>query len=95
LVADARAGLEALTTALTRYHVDPGYTARIDGANADWRQAVEHAYHLGHQPLPAQTEILGALNESMDERDVVVQAAGSMPGDCRCYGAPGTPSSTT
>ena len=42
---------------------------------------VEHAYHLGHQPLPAQTEILGALNEFMDERDVVVQAAGSMPGD--------------
>ena len=81
LVADARAGLEALTTALTGYHVDPGYTARIDSSNADWRQAVEHAYHLGHQPLPAQTEILGALNESMDERDVVVQAAGSMPGD--------------
>ena len=81
LVADARAGLEALTTALTGYHVDPGYTARIDSANADWRRAVEHAYHLGHQPLPAQTEILGALNEFMDERDVVVQAAGSMPGD--------------
>ena len=59
----------------------PAYTARIDSANADWRQVVEHAYHLGHQPLPAQTEILGALNEFMDERDVVVQAAGSMPGD--------------
>ena len=42
---------------------------------------MEHAYHLGHQPLPAQTEILGALNEFMAERDVVVQAAGSMPGD--------------
>jgi 3D-(3,5/4)-trihydroxycyclohexane-1,2-dione acylhydrolase (decyclizing) len=85
LVADARAGLEALTEALSipgaGYHVDPEYTARIDGANADWRQVVEHAYHLGHQPLPAQTEILGALNEFMDERDVVVQAAGSMPGD--------------
>jgi 3D-(3,5/4)-trihydroxycyclohexane-1,2-dione acylhydrolase (decyclizing) len=42
---------------------------------------VDRAYHLGWQPLPAQTEILGALNEFMDERDVVVQAAGSMPGD--------------
>ena len=85
LVADARAGLEALTTALSipgaGYHVDPGYTTRIEAANADWRRVVEHAYHLGHQPLPAQTEILGALNEFMDERDVVVQAAGSMPGD--------------
>ena len=85
LVADARAGLEALTTALSipgaGYHVDPGYTARIEAANADWRRVVEHAYHLGHQPLPAQTEILGALNEFAGERDVVVQAAGSMPGD--------------
>jgi 3D-(3,5/4)-trihydroxycyclohexane-1,2-dione acylhydrolase (decyclizing) len=85
LVADARAGLEALTTALSisgaGYHVDPGYTARIEAANADWRRVVEHAYHLGHQPLPAQTEILGALNAFLDERDVVVQAAGSMPGD--------------
>jgi 3D-(3,5/4)-trihydroxycyclohexane-1,2-dione acylhydrolase (decyclizing) len=89
LVADARAGLEALTTALTEalsvpgagYHTDEAYRAGIEAANADWRQVVEHAYHLGHQPLPAQTEILGALNEFMDERDVVVQAAGSMPGD--------------
>ena len=66
---------------MSGYHVDPAYTAGIDSANADWRQVVERAYHLGHQPLPAQTEILGALNEFMDERDVVVQAAGSMPGD--------------
>ena len=85
LVADARAGLEALTEALSipgaGYRTDEAYRTRIDSANADWRQVVEHAYHLGHQPLPAQTEILGALNEFMDERDVVVQAAGSMPGD--------------
>jgi len=42
---------------------------------------VDHAFHLGHGPLPAQTEVLGALNEVLDPRDVVVQAAGSMPGD--------------
>ena len=81
LVADARAGLEALTGAMSRYHVDEAYTASIESENASWRRVVEHAYHLGHQPLPAQTEILGALNEFMAERDVVVQAAGSMPGD--------------
>ena len=81
LVADARAGLEALTEAMAGYHVDEAYTARIDAENARWRHVVEQAYHLGHQPLPAQTEILGALNEFMAERDVVVQAAGSMPGD--------------
>jgi 3D-(3,5/4)-trihydroxycyclohexane-1,2-dione acylhydrolase (decyclizing) len=42
---------------------------------------VDEAFHLGHEPLPAQTEVLGALNEEMAPTDVVVQAAGSMPGD--------------
>jgi 3D-(3,5/4)-trihydroxycyclohexane-1,2-dione acylhydrolase (decyclizing) len=81
LVADARAGLEALAGALAGYHVEDSYPARLRELDSDWRQVVEHAYHLGHQPLPAQTEIIGALNEFLDERDVVVQAAGSMPGD--------------
>ncbi|MFY9929669.1 MAG: thiamine pyrophosphate-dependent enzyme, partial [Streptosporangiaceae bacterium] len=81
LVADARAGLEALTQALAGYRTPDAYTAHLAEENSQWRQVVDHAYHLGHQPLPAQTEVLGALNELMDDRDVVVQAAGSMPGD--------------
>jgi len=81
LVTDARAGLEALTEAMAGYRVDEAYTTRFHELTASWRNTVDRAYHLGHQPLPAQTEILGALNEFMDERDVVVQAAGSMPGD--------------
>ncbi len=48
---------------------------------AGWNRVVDDAFHLGHQPLPAQTEVLGALNEELAARDVVVQAAGSMPGD--------------
>ncbi len=81
LVADARAGLEALTVAMAGYRADEAYRARARELNARWQPVVDEAYHLGHQPLPAQTEILGALNEFMDPRDVVVQAAGSMPGD--------------
>jgi len=81
LVADARAGLEALTSALAGYHTPEAYTAALAEHDARWQQVVDHAYHLGHQPLPAQTEVLGTLNELMDDRDVVVQAAGSMPGD--------------
>ncbi|HEX7163124.1 MAG TPA: 3D-(3,5/4)-trihydroxycyclohexane-1,2-dione acylhydrolase (decyclizing) [Trebonia sp.] len=81
LVADARAGLDALTSELAGYRVSEGYRERVRDLTARWRQAADRAYHLGHQPLPSQTEILGALNEFMGERDVVVQAAGSMPGD--------------
>jgi len=81
LVADARTGLEALTEALDGYRVDGSYTTRIRQLVDDWNRVVDQAYHLDHQPLPAQTAVLGTLNEVMGPRDVVVQAAGSMPGD--------------
>jgi len=81
LVADARAGLDALTEALAGYHVEEAYTARHRRLVEDWNRVVDNAYHLGHQPLPAQSEVLGTLNEVIGPRDVVVQAAGSMPGD--------------
>ena len=43
---------------------------------------VDKAYHLDHQPLPAQTEVLGALNESIGtERDRRAGRRESMPGD--------------
>jgi 3D-(3,5/4)-trihydroxycyclohexane-1,2-dione acylhydrolase (decyclizing) len=36
---------------------------------------------MGNGPLPAQAEVIGVVNEACGARDVVVQAAGSMPGD--------------
>ncbi|MGD9528843.1 3D-(3,5/4)-trihydroxycyclohexane-1,2-dione acylhydrolase (decyclizing) [Pseudonocardia sp.] len=77
LLADARAALDALTEALAGYRVENTWSAHRDA----WNATVDEAFHLGHQPLPAQTEVLGALNEELDPSDVVVQAAGSMPGD--------------
>ena len=47
----------------------------------DWDAVVERAYTLGHGPLPAQSEVIGVVNRVSDPRDVVVCAAGSMPGD--------------
>lgn len=75
LVADARAGLEALTDALSGHRTSSTWDVSA------WNRTVDEAFHLGHQPLPAQTEVLGALNEEIHATDVLVQAAGSMPGD--------------
>ena len=47
----------------------------------DWDATVERAYTLGHGPLPAQSEVIGTVNRVSGPRDVVVCAAGSMPGD--------------
>jgi 3D-(3,5/4)-trihydroxycyclohexane-1,2-dione acylhydrolase (decyclizing) len=77
VVADARAGLDALTTALQGTRFEASYAEDV----AAWQRTVDEAYHLGHGPLPAQSEVIGAVNDACGERDVVVQAAGSMPGD--------------
>ena len=81
VVADARRGLEALAAGLDDYRVEADYTAHYQRLAADWATVTDRAYHLGHQPLPAQTEVIGAVNEIAGPRDVVVQAAGSLPGD--------------
>jgi 3D-(3,5/4)-trihydroxycyclohexane-1,2-dione acylhydrolase (decyclizing) len=63
------------------YRVSAEYTAGFTAHREEWTRVVDRAYHLDHGPLPAQTEVLGALNELMEPRDVIVQAAGSLPGD--------------
>jgi 3D-(3,5/4)-trihydroxycyclohexane-1,2-dione acylhydrolase (decyclizing) len=77
LVADARAGLEALGG----FAVADEYRERTRDLAAEWEETVERAYTLGHEPLPAQSEVIGVVNRVSGPRDVVVCAAGSMPGD--------------
>jgi 3D-(3,5/4)-trihydroxycyclohexane-1,2-dione acylhydrolase (decyclizing) len=81
LVADARAGLTALTSALAGWRADPSYTQHARDLAAAWQRTVDDAYRSRHQPLPAQAEVIGVVNEVAGPRDVVVCAAGSMPGD--------------
>ncbi|MFC8394219.1 MULTISPECIES: 3D-(3,5/4)-trihydroxycyclohexane-1,2-dione acylhydrolase (decyclizing) [unclassified Streptomyces] len=81
LVADARLGVEALAAALGDWEVTPEYRAATRRLIARNREIEEGCFTVGHGPLPAQTEILGALNDVLDDRAVVINAAGSMPGD--------------
>jgi 3D-(3,5/4)-trihydroxycyclohexane-1,2-dione acylhydrolase (decyclizing) len=81
LTADARAGLDALRAALPGWSVAPDYRAEAPRLARSWDETVERAYRLGHAPLPAQSEVIGAVNRVAGPRDVVVCAAGSMPGD--------------
>ena len=81
LVADARAGLAALRRGLAGWSVSSPYANEIGELRARWNSTVDAAYGTVHQPLPAQSEILGIVNAECGPRDVVVCAAGSMPGD--------------
>jgi 3D-(3,5/4)-trihydroxycyclohexane-1,2-dione acylhydrolase (decyclizing) len=91
VVADARATLEALTTALDGWTTDPAYQQRAVDLDAEWQKVIDTCVAPHDQPLPAQTEVFGALNELMDDHDVVINAAGSMPGDLQALWRARTP----
>lgn len=87
-VADARAGLEALTGALRGHRVASGYEAEYGERKLAWEAVVDAAYAApeagdaaSHKARPSQTQVLGALDAVVDDTDIVINAAGSLPGD--------------
>ena len=81
LVGDARVTLEELLPLLEGWQVAPDYRAQAERRNREWDEEVERIYHLGHAPLLSQGEVIGAVNTLSRPRDVVLCAAGSLPGD--------------
>ncbi len=81
VLADARVGLAELDQALAGYRVDAEYAARIARFHAEWDREVDRIYDLRHGPPLSQGEVIGAVNQVSGPRDVVVCAAGSLPGD--------------
>lgn len=83
LVADAREGLLALTEALTETPADhrPG-TARWAAAKQDWQERTDAAYTpRSEDARPTQAQVLGVLDTLVDGTDILINAAGSLPGD--------------
>lgn len=81
VVADARAALEELAILLAAHSVPADYRERVRTYREQWEREVDRLYGLGHGPPVSQGEVIGAVNNAAGERDVVVCAAGSMPGD--------------
>ncbi|HYA53024.1 MAG TPA: 3D-(3,5/4)-trihydroxycyclohexane-1,2-dione acylhydrolase (decyclizing) [Streptosporangiaceae bacterium] len=79
--ADARTALTALTERLSGWSTPAAYRDRARDLAREWDATVQRAYTLNHQPLPAQSEVIGVVNDVSGPRDVVICAAGSMPGD--------------
>jgi len=61
--------------------VSDAYRKEAEQLAREWDHEVGRLYALGHGPVPAQSEVIGAVNMFSEPTDVVVCAAGSMPGD--------------
>jgi 3D-(3,5/4)-trihydroxycyclohexane-1,2-dione acylhydrolase (decyclizing) len=81
IVADVKVVLEEIQQALGDFHVRHDYSARLGRLKAEWKQEVDRIYNLHHGPPISQGEVIGIINSFIQPRDVIVNAAGSAPGD--------------
>jgi len=91
VVTDARVTLELLVERLGGVHVAAEYAAEIASLKAAWDAEVERLFHLNNPGKPAQSEVIGAMWEAAGERDVLLSAAGSHPGDLHKLWRPRSP----
>lgn len=81
VIADARETLDALLPELAGWRVSVEYAERIAREKAEWDATVDASFAPSGAELPGQPEIINAIQSASGPRDVIVQAAGSLPGD--------------
>ena len=81
LTGDARVALEELQSAVAGYQIEKSYATRIAAFRADWEKEVDRIYAVRKTPPLSQGEVIGALNSFTEASDILLCAAGSLPGD--------------
>src|SRR5712692_574069 len=81
LIADAQAGLDALDSALAAWTAPADWTAKARALAAGWNETVTRATARSNTALPSDAQVLGAVNRAAGASDVIVCAAGGLPGE--------------
>jgi 3D-(3,5/4)-trihydroxycyclohexane-1,2-dione acylhydrolase (decyclizing) len=81
LTSDAKVCLEELGTLLDGFQTEKAYQQEIAALNADWDRYVSSVYQVKGELPVSQVEVVGAVNSFSEAKDVVLCAAGSLPGD--------------
>jgi 3D-(3,5/4)-trihydroxycyclohexane-1,2-dione acylhydrolase (decyclizing) len=81
VVGDARETLEELRELLAGYAVAPAYRVEAQRLHDEWDREVQRIYDIRLTPLPSQGELIGVINELAGSDAIMLNAAGSMPGD--------------
>ncbi len=81
LVGDARESLRELTELLADHTVSTKYRSEVEQAADSWRREVDRIIEIQDAPTLSQAEAIGIVNAAAGDHHVVVNAAGSMPGD--------------
>jgi 3D-(3,5/4)-trihydroxycyclohexane-1,2-dione acylhydrolase (decyclizing) len=81
LVGDARVTVEELDPRTAAYRVGEGYATSLANWKREWEAETDRLFRGTGAPLLSQAEVIGAVHAALDARDVIVCAAGSLPGD--------------
>ena len=81
LVGDARRGLQELEARLSEWKAPGAWTAHLRDLAKDWNVVVDRVTQPTNVPLPSDAQVLGAVNRATGRRDVLVCAAGGLPGE--------------
>ena len=92
LVADAKVGLAELEAALTGWKAPAGWSAQVQTSRDVWLETAARYTAMGNQALPSDAQVIGAVQRQSRASDVVLCAAGGLPGELHKLwqaGAPG------
>jgi 3D-(3,5/4)-trihydroxycyclohexane-1,2-dione acylhydrolase (decyclizing) len=81
LVADAREGLMALSEALGSHKAPAGWVSEAGAEKAAWNEAAARATAASNAALPSDAQVIGAVQRASRPDDVLVGAAGGLPGE--------------
>lgn len=81
LTGDARLTITELQQALGDYSVAASYRAQVNDFRARWENEVDRIYGIHVAPPVTQGEVIGIVNNFTKPSDIVICAAGSLPGD--------------
>lgn len=92
LVADAKAGLAELEAALSGWKAPAGWSAQMQASRDVWLETAARYTAMSNQALPSDAQVVGAVQRQSRTSDVVLCAAGGLPGELHKLwqaGAPG------
>ncbi|MFI0979503.1 3D-(3,5/4)-trihydroxycyclohexane-1,2-dione acylhydrolase (decyclizing) [Streptomyces sp. NPDC021093] len=82
LIGDARATLAKLANLAHDLRVDESYEAEYRTAKESWEAYVSAVYAApDDKAVPTQAQVLGVLDTLVTHEDILINAAGSLPGD--------------
>ncbi len=91
LICDARVGIDALDTEIAGWSAPVSWREAAARRKADWRRVAERYRAATNAPAPSDAQVLGALQRAGEPSDVVVCAAGGLPGELHKLWEAGAP----